>query len=481
MIRFDTLKNKIFICYIILLALSLYYFADQIQNELRRYYLEATEETMVDELILLKKVIENHYKESQSLHLKSLETSLISPNVLPNIQIYSKSKTSQDLDMYITDQEGFIKYDSRPKSAIHEDYRSWRNVNLALAGLYGARSTRQDEEDPSSSIIHVSLPLYYHQQIIGTVTLTKPVISFYPYINHAKAQIVQTAGLIFLALICMGILIIAFITRPVEKLHQYVKGIRDGKPVQAPQLPRGEIKELSQTIEEMKEAIDGKQYVENYIQALTHELKSPIAGIQGAAELLQAQAMEPKYKKLLMNIDAETKRMDQLIQQLLLLARLESGEQRGDFIKQNLEVLLKSIVEICKDRYPKFHIAFNSELDDTEQVFDATLIELAVSNLLTNSSLYSKGKEISVHVYKQDEMLTIEVLDEGGHIPEYAIEKVTDKFFRCPNEENTRSSGMGLAIVKHIANLHGGSLTIANRGQDQGVLAKLCFQPKFLR
>ena len=94
-----------------------------------------------------------------------------------------------------------------------------------------------------------------------------------------------------------------------------------------PQLADDEIGQLGRAFEEMRVALEGKQYVENYVQTLTHEMKSPLAAIQGAAELLGEEMPAERRSRFLANIESETGRLQQLIEKLLLLTSIENRRE----------------------------------------------------------------------------------------------------------------------------------------------------------
>ena len=89
-------------------------------------------------------------------------------------QIYSKTKTSLDLHVYVTDANGIVVFDSRDGRAEGQDYSQWRDVYLTLRGKYGARSTKEDPNDPASSVLYVAAPIMHGQSIAGVLTEPTP-------------------------------------------------------------------------------------------------------------------------------------------------------------------------------------------------------------------------------------------------------------------------------------------------------------------
>src|SRR5262249_33074433 len=126
--------------------------------------------------------------------------------------------------------------------------------------------------------------------------------------------------------------------------------VRDGRRVPFPRLGSSEIGEMGTAFEGMREALEGKKYVEDYVQALTHELKSPIAAIQGAAEILQEEKDYEKQKKFLENIRSESARMHRIVERMLELANLESRRGLEAVEMIDFSQLVKNVLARLLDR-----------------------------------------------------------------------------------------------------------------------------------
>jgi two-component system sensor histidine kinase CreC len=125
-----------------------------------------------------------------------------------------------------------------------------------------------------------------------------------------------------LAAVFLSYIVSLWITRPIKRLTDYANAIRQGKRVEFPELDRSEIGEMGYAFAKMQETLEGKKYVEQYVQKLTHEVKSPLSAIRGAAELLE-EKMEPGQRgRFLSNIRHEANRIQEIVDRMLELSAL---------------------------------------------------------------------------------------------------------------------------------------------------------------
>jgi two-component system sensor histidine kinase CreC len=242
-------------------------------------------------------------------------------------------------------------------------------------------------------------------------------------------------------------------------------------------MPGHQMKTLATALEDMRDALEGREYVESYVQSLTHELKSPVAAILGASEILQDGGVpEEKRQRFLGNIRAEAARLRDLLERLLHLAALEKQKTLlkrepvsfGEAIQRawsHLSVLAQAR-----------QVVFEPQVDDELVVDgDAWLIELAVSNLLQNALDFSPpGARLKVKAYGFEKKAVLEIEDEGPGVPDYARERVFERFYSLPRPDSgKKSTGLGLCFVKEAAILHGGSIDLMPGEAGKGTKAVL--------
>lgn len=476
------IRTRTFVIFFLLVMVGFYFFAKWILDDVRKTYLESLEENMVDTANILSGIISNEISDGK-IRSDNFESAFKSINRRKlSAKIYKLIKTKVDLKVYITDANGIVIFDSDQGKKTGQDFSEWRDVYLTLKGEYGARSTRTDREDPSSSIIHVASPITAGDRIIGVLTVYKPINFITQFIYNTKQKIIANAVIVILIVLVLGLIFSAWLTQPILLLTNYVKSVRDGKKAPMPKLGRGEIDALGKAFEEMREALEGKKYVEQYVQNLTHEFKSPLSAIQGATELLKDYDLSPqKRQKFLSNIEVETERMRQIIDRMLQLSMLENRKE----LKNVEEIDVAEMADKFVTNYKEFSsckIVFSTPSKPVIVKGERFLIYQALDNLIRNAIDFTAQKgDISLSVKEENNHVEIIVEDNGTGIPDYALDRIFEKFYSLPRPEtNAKSSGLGLSIVKEIVELHQGKIELENRPERKGVRAILTLPGKNL-
>lgn len=206
-----------------------------------------------------------------------------------------------------------------------------------------------------------------------------------------------------------------------------------------------------------------QQQQQNFVMAVTHELKTPIAVARLNLETLQKhQLEEEKRKKLLQATLQETLRLDTLINNILIASQLEGHAYRTAKDELDFSGLVKDAVKAFENRYPNRTVVAAVE-DDVSLNGDTMLLKLLVSNLLENANKYSpKGKSIALRLHKKTQQICLQVADEGEGIADEEKEAVFEKFYRIGNEQTrkTQGTGLGLYICRKIVEDHKGQILV---------------------
>jgi two-component system sensor histidine kinase CreC len=468
-----SIRLKIFLAFFILFAVGIFQLTRIFKTDVRKSYLESLEENMVDTANILAEFVAADLKDSK-LDTANLHK-IFDPvaHRRPDARIYNLFKDKVDAGIYITDAKGKVLFDSKHPENIGNSMLRWNDVTRTLRGEYGARSTRLKKDDPSSSIMHVAAPIMNGRKIIGVLTFYKPIKFTTVFINERRNNLVTHAVIIILIAVFIFIIAAEWVAEPVVRLTKYVVALKHNDRAKPPRLRHGEVGKLLHAFEELREELEGKNYVENYVQTLTHELKTPISGIRGAVELLETEQLTPEQNRhFINNIHRENDRMSRLVERLLHLARLEGRRFNEKITEFNLSELLQETVNEYRELFPKRQF----EIIPTEVpvIFSGErfLIKEAVSNLIRNAVDFTENTgKIEVSLLLNDGSITIAVKDNGTGIPEYALERILEKFYSLPRPDGGRkSSGLGLSIVHEIAKLHNGSVDIKNNS-DKGAQA----------
>ncbi|MGZ3846516.1 MAG: sensor histidine kinase [Flavisolibacter sp.] len=213
-----------------------------------------------------------------------------------------------------------------------------------------------------------------------------------------------------------------------------------------------------------------QQQQQNFVMAITHELKTPLSVSRLNLETLQRYKLdEEKRDKLLQMTMQETLRLDNLINNILISSQLDGRSYRISKEELNLSDLVKDVANQFKMRYHERKLIENLQ-EEVEIDGDPLLLKLLVSNLLENANKYSaKDKPITIELVERLEGIELSVKDEGCGIIDQEKKNVFKKFYRIGNEQTrtTKGTGLGLYLCKKIAEDHGGAVTIEDN-QPQG-------------
>lgn len=444
----------------------MYFLTDSLLEEIRPRYLEAVEESLNDSAHLMASLIETRLGPDGAIRPELLAATFRQARERRfAARIYNVEKTQISLEAYVTDARGIVVFDSRGLAA-GLDYSRWRDVALTLQGAYGARSTRGNPEDPASSVLHVAAPIRFQGRIVGVVSAAKPVDSVTPFIDAARARMIQLGAVTTLGLVGIGLLVSLWITRPLERLERYVRRLQNGERPRPPRLGKNEIGRVAEAFEDLRTELEGRRYVEEYVQHLTHEIKSPMAAIRAAAELLEENPPPDSRRKFLENIRNQCQRATDIVQRLLELAALESKKSLEAPRAVDLVALVKAAMESMASGAAQKNLELKLVAPEAcELAGDAFLLSRAVTNLLENAADFSPpGGVIEARILRAGDAVELQILDEGPGIPDYALSRAFERFFSLPRPESgARGVGLGLPFVRETALLHHGEARLENR------------------
>jgi two-component system sensor histidine kinase CreC len=388
--------------------------------------------------------------------------------------IYGVRKQRVALRATVVDGQGHVLFDSRGRS-LGADFSRWRDVRLALEGKYGARTTREIEGDDASAVMYVSVPIFYQDRIVGAVTVAKPVTSLGQFMQAAQHKTLVAGITAAVAALILMIILSLWLVIPSGLLADYFRRVRMQRSWDLPGLGRHLGEMTSTAYKDVRDALEGRSFAADYAQTLTHELKSPLSAIRGAADLLQEPMADADRRRFLGNIERETQRIHELVDRMMQLAALESRRLLDSPEPVEIVPLLEELAASAAATGAARGIQIQLEAAGPAQVLgDALLLKQAVGNLLANALDFSPANSrIVLSLELSPRSLTIGVRDHGPGIPHFAGDKVFEKFFSLTRPNSSRkSTGLGLTFVREIAHLHYGRAAIRNQ-EDGGALATL--------
>ncbi|MBP9102624.1 MAG: two-component sensor histidine kinase [Chitinophagaceae bacterium] len=221
-----------------------------------------------------------------------------------------------------------------------------------------------------------------------------------------------------------------------------------------------------------------QQQQQNFMMAITHELKTPISVARLNLETLQKYNLdEEKKQKIIRTTLDETSRLDFLTNNILVAAQLESNNFKAEKEELDLTALLKDCIRQFSNRFPERD--FTEEIEaDTDIKGDSLLLQMLINNLLENAAKYSpKGSPISTSLKKYRSGIELQIKDEGIGIDQAEKDKIFNKFYRIGSEatRKTKGTGLGLYLCRKIAKDHNGDITMTNN-EPQGSIFAVTFK-----
>lgn len=337
------------------------------------------------------------------------------------------------------------------------DVSQREEVAAALQGKYGA--TTRFWENRDTLYLFAALPIVRDGSVQGVVYVTRSTNPVRAAMYQLRTTLVWILASALAATVVLSLFLAGTISRPLSHLTAVAERIAAGDRTARLKLERrDEIGQLARAFDRMERKLDERaRYVARLAADISHEFKSPLAGIRGAAELLADGAAEDPEarRKFLDNILADEDRLDRLVTRLLELSRVEADPAPSEVI--DYEAAVRDAVA----RIPG--------PADVQVVYRATVTQVrgrrahlasAIRNLVGNAQQHAPpGSRIEVRVFDgPNGRLTTSVHNHGEPINEGNVARIWDRFFTTRADKG--GTGLGLPIVKAVVEAHGGSVSV---------------------
>lgn len=382
--------------------------------------------------------------------------------------IFAVRKRSLDFGLYVTDASGRVVLAEAPPggdAVLGADYSRWRDVARTLRGEYGARVSRLDPADPGSTVIYVAAPVRHEGRTVGVLTVARSGAALQRSIDEARRRVMVAAAWLLGAALALGVAVTLWTVHSVRRLRRYALDARVGEATPVPRLP-GELGELAHAMASMRERLEGRDHLEQSMRALTHELKTPLTAIAGAAELLHDPLTTPDREAFAGQIAEQVARLQSLVEQLLELSKLEGPRPPGPLAPVVPLRLLQSLVGEHSARLRQRCLTVQWGTCDTRTVdADEPRLRMALTNLLANAIDFAPaGSALELAVAAAGERLRVSVRDHGPGVPLALRAHLGERFYSTARPDGRRGSGLGLAIARQVALRHGGQLVFEDAG-----------------
>jgi signal transduction histidine kinase len=257
----------------------------------------------------------------------------------------------------------------------------------------------------------------------------------------------------------------------------------DGRPHSARAVPAAD-GALTLTLRDVSEMRRLSRARQDFVANLSHELRTPLTSLRLLADTLQrAAGRDPAVaQELIGKISVEVDTLHEMVQEMLDLAAIESGQQVVRLVAVPLDQLVTRPVELLTEQAARRDIDLAIRLPANLTVLaDPEQARRAVTNVLHNAIKFTPehGRiEIEGQPDQDNELVRLTIADNGPGIPPAELDRIFERFFRSAAARGTPGTGLGLAIARHILRAHGGRIWAENRpAPDHGAVFHLTFQP----
>ncbi|HHT95050.1 MAG TPA: HAMP domain-containing sensor histidine kinase [Clostridia bacterium] len=242
-----------------------------------------------------------------------------------------------------------------------------------------------------------------------------------------------------------------------------------------------EIGQLTESFNKMAKELKSIEYLrKDFVSNVSHEFKTPISSILGFAKLLESPNLTDEEKKEYLDIIVEeSKRLSNLSTNILNLSKLESQEIVFNKSEYSLDEQIRNVILLLEPKWYEKSISFDIEMEHISFYANEDLMQQVWINLFNNAITYSHPKGV-VHIkmYNEEEKAVIVIQDEGIGMDEYTKNRMFEKFFKGDTVHSKEGTGLGLALVKRIIDLHNGAIEVESK-PGEGTTIKLIFPNEF--
>lgn len=435
----------------------------------------------------------NTLKASKLQELKRLSTIIKTYINFNNFDISNREPYSSlhAVRVSVFDKDGNVLYESENDAKEMENHKNRKEVQEAINGGSGTDIRK-------SSSLHETYLYYAEKENYNNdyyiLRLSCPLSEIRIWTKEFLKIYIPSCFLLLIIALTTILISLKHLTRPLAKItnaiNEYKKGNFDKKIcITSPK----EFKEIGLALNDMALSLKSKtnemekleRIRKDFVANVSHELKTPITAIKGFSELLESANIDKEnYLKFVNIINKNANEMENIIQDLLLLASLENEEFSLETENTNMNELLFDL--LSKVNYKKEEkndeIVLNIDKNIKESVnINKSLITIALANLLINAINYSPpSSTITLSALSYKDTLVFRVKDNGEGIAKEEQEKIFERFYRIDKAHSRKEggTGLGLSIVKHIAQVHGGSISVKSDGKGKGSTFTLVVREK---
>lgn len=332
-------------------------------------------------------------------------------------------------------------------------------TRLRTNAAYDARYAFEWISRASNIRLHHARPIMVGGRPVGVILVSRSPRALFKGMYEDRGKIALGAGGIFLLLIALSAILSRAIVRPIENLSRATRALASGARIdpRVPSLEVVEIRDLFRDFDVMAQSIERRsRYLRDFAASVSHEFKTPLAGISGAIELLQdhSATMKPaERRRFLANMAADAERLSRLVKRLMELAQADMHARPGD-AASDIRPVLARVADAL--RTASFTVEIDVAGDAPDAAIEARALE-AILTSVTENARQAGATQVTVTA-SVAETIIIDIRDNGPGLAAGDAPRVFDPFFTSKRAEG--GTGLGLPIARSLAETYQGSLTL---------------------
>ena len=344
-----------------------------------------------------------------------------------------------------------------------------QEIKDALAGEYGA-ATRVTAGQQSLTL-YSAIPVPDTGRIAGAVLVSQSTYRMLSDLYALRLDIFRLFLWSVITAIVLSLLVSATITVPIRRLRDQAHAILDPRGrllggIVASRA-RDEVGELSRSLGELTARLQRHvRQMESFASDVSHEFKNPLASIRSAAEIANSSADPAERRAMLTMVLEDVSRLERLLTGVREISRIDSGSADGEGAATvDVKEIAARVVGSARRRGNGGEVTFVVDGEGASAWIPPGRLEQVVENLVDNAVSFSPaGGTVRVTVGKDNGFAVLRVADEGPGVPRENRDRIFDRFFSFrPREKKSAHAGLGLSIVKAIAESHGGAVALADQ------------------
>lgn len=485
---FSSIRARLTASYLAVIIIAMGLSGFLLLSFLEQYFLQATEDSLVAQARITAQAlvpgamaagppIELQAPAYNTIQQQQGNLALQTQNVAPPAGLSPNStdlayladasfQLSSQLDtrIRILDTRGVVLVDSDPAGQ-GDDLSSDTLVAQATAGQYASAT--------DAASIHVALPVLVDGQTVGVVYLSQPLTDVTIVLADLRNRWLLSTAIALLLSGVVGLALSGAIANPLRRLTEAAGAVARGRLDQrVPVGSRDELGRLSQTFNEMVARLQAARQMQLDIVAnVSHELRTPLTGLKGLVETLRDGAVDDPEARdsFLEMMETETDRLIRLVNDLLLLSRLDAEALSLEREPVDLVALTRTVASRLAPRAEARGLSVATDVPGQPVIawVDPDRLEQVLLNLLDNAIKFSRpdGRITLSLAQEPGQPVQLRVADEGIGIPAAELPHIGRRFYRADKARSRAEggSGLGLAIARALVEAHGGQLALESR------------------